>query len=353
MASIKQRKTKDGKTRYYVQVRLKGQDPQCASFERITDAKKWIQDIESDIRSGRHFKTAESKKHTLGDMIDRYMENVLPLKEKCLKRQGAQLLWWKEQLGNKLLADVTPSLIGELRDKLLKETTVRKKLRAPATVVRYLAALSHAFSICVKEWGWLDDSPMRKVTKPREPRGRLRYLSADERLSLLNACKQSSNAYLYLIVVIALSTGMRLSEIMNLHWPDVDFEKGRILLEKQKNGERSTIPLAGLALQLLKAHSEGRSIASWLLFPSKEDPDRPIDIRFPWEKALAISGVKNFSFHCLRHSAASYLAMNGCSLIEIQKILRHKAISQTVRYSHLSDDHVGEAVARMNEKIFG
>ncbi len=170
MASIKQRKTKDGKTRYYVQVRLQGQD-QCASFERLTDAKEWIQDTESNIRSGRHFRTAEAKKHTLGQMIDRYMENVLPLKEKCLKRQGAQLLWWKEQIGNKLLADITPSLIGELRDKLLKETTVRKKLRAPATVVRYMAALSHALSICVKEWGWLDDSPMRKSTKTSRAKG--------------------------------------------------------------------------------------------------------------------------------------------------------------------------------------
>ena len=353
MASIKQRKTKDGKTRYYVQVRLKGQDPQCASFERITDAKRWIQDMESDIRSGRHFKTAESKKHTFGEMIDRYMENVLPLKEKCLKRQGAQLLWWKEQLGNKLLADITPGLIGEFRDKLLKETTVRKKLRAPATVVRYLAALSHAFSVCVDEWGWLDDSPTRKVTKPKEPRGRVRYLSSEERVSLLNACKESSNKYLYPIVVIALSTGMRLSEIMGLRWSDIDFEKKRIVLEQQKNGDRSTIPVAGLALQLLKEYSQSRSIASWLFFPSKENPNKPIDIRFPWEKALRVSGVKNFSFHSLRHSAASYLAMNGCSLIEIQKILRHKAISQTVRYSHLSDDHMGEAMARMNEKIFG
>lgn len=322
MASIKERKTKDGKIRYYVQVRLHGQK-QCDRFERLTDAKKWIQDTESAIRSGRHFRISEAKKHTLGQMIDRYVENVLPLKEKCLKRQGAQLLWWKEQIGNNLLADITPSLIGEQRDKLLKETTVRKKLRAPATVVRYMAALSHAFSICVKEWGWLEDSPMRKVQKPREPRGRVRYLSTEERVSLLKACKESSNKYLYPIVIVALSTGMRLSEILNLRWTDIDFAKGRIFLEKQKNGERSTIPLAGLALQLLKEYHEQRSVASWLLFPSKEDSNKPIDIRFPWEKALVISGVKNFSFHCLRHSAASYLAMNGCSLIEIQKLQKY------------------------------
>ena len=108
MASIKLRKTKNGENRYYVQVRLHGQI-ECDTFERITDAKKWIQDTESAIRDGRHFRTAEAKKHTLGQMIDRYMGNVLPLKEKCLKRQGAQLLWWKEQIGDKLLADITPS----------------------------------------------------------------------------------------------------------------------------------------------------------------------------------------------------------------------------------------------------
>jgi integrase len=353
MASIKSRKTKDGKTRYYVQVRLKGHDPECASFERLTDAKKWVQETEVAIREGRHFKVRESKKHTLGEMIDKYIDTVLPMKPKCVKRQGAQLSWWKQQIGNKLLADVTPALIGELRDKLLKEITVRKRLRSKATVVRYLAALSHVFSICVREWGWLDDSPMWKVKKPQEPRGRVRFLSTEERADLLNACKESSNEYLYIVVVIALSTGMRLSEIMNLCWSNIDFTKNRIILEEQKNGDRSTIPLAGLALELLKEHDKKRRIDTHLLFPSKKDPKLPVDIRFPWETALKVSGVKNFSFHCLRHTAASYLAMSGCSLIEIQKILRHKAISQTTRYAHLAESHTSEVVAKMNKEIFG
>jgi hypothetical protein len=104
MASIKTRKTKDGKTRYYAQVRLKGYDPECASFERLTDARKWIQETEVAIREGRHFKTSEAKKHTFGEMIDRYISSVLPMKPKCIKCQGAQLLWWKEQIGNRVLA---------------------------------------------------------------------------------------------------------------------------------------------------------------------------------------------------------------------------------------------------------
>lgn len=353
MASIKTRKTKDGKTHYYVQVRLKGHEPQCANFERLTDAKKWIQETESDIRSGRHFKVNEGKKRTLAEMIDKYLASVLPTKPKCIRTQRTQLLWWKEQIGHKVLIDVTPALIGDLRDKLLNEVTVRKKQRTPATTVRYLAALGHAFTICVREWGWLDDSPMRKVKKPKEPRGRVRFLSDNERERLLATCKESPNAYLYIVVVMALSTGMRYAEIMNLKWSDIDLEKGRIILEEQKNGDRDVVPLTGHALQLLRNLGKIRRIDSKLLFPSKEDPAKPIDLRFPWERAIQQADIKDFTFHCLRHTAASYLAMNNASLVEIAQVLRHKTLSMVKRYAHLSEAHTANVVANMNEKIFG
>jgi len=82
MASIKERKDKEGKTHFHVQVRIKGHPPQYASFKRETDAKRWIQNTESAIREGRHFKTTEAKKHTLGELIDRYIQSVLPNKKK-------------------------------------------------------------------------------------------------------------------------------------------------------------------------------------------------------------------------------------------------------------------------------
>lgn len=86
MATIQERKSADGKTKYRVIVRLKGYPPQSATFERKTDAKKWAQDTESAIRDGRHFKTVEAKKHTLQEMVGRYIENVLPLKPKDATR---------------------------------------------------------------------------------------------------------------------------------------------------------------------------------------------------------------------------------------------------------------------------
>jgi integrase len=352
MASIKTVFDEDGKEKHQVRVRIKGHAPQFATFTRITDAKKWAQQTEAAIREGRFFKTNEARKHTLGNAIDRYIKNVLPTKEKCIQRQGHQLLWWKKQIGHYYLCDVSPAVIAECRDLLLQGTTPRKKLRSKATVVRYMAALSHMFTIAVKEWLWLESSPISKVTKPKEPRGRVRFLSDAERLRLLEACKASKSPFLYTAVVVSLSCGMRKSELMNLKWSDLNLDKGQIILEHTKNNERKGIPLAGLALQLLQELKAKRSVVTDLIFPGK-NPHKPIDLRVAWENAIKDSGIKNFIWHDLRHSCAAYMAMNGASLLTISELLNHKSLTMTKRYSHISESHASEAVADMNEKIFG
>jgi len=76
MANFQVRKSKDGKISYRVQVRLRGYPAQTATFSRITDARKWASQVESAIRDGRHFKTAESKKHNLSELLDRDWETI-------------------------------------------------------------------------------------------------------------------------------------------------------------------------------------------------------------------------------------------------------------------------------------
>lgn len=352
MASIKVRKDKDGKPRYHVQVRIKGYPPQHGSFKRKTDAERWVQQTEAAIREGRHFKTSEAKKHTLAEMIDRYIGDVLPSKEKSVKKQTAQLTWWREQIGSHLLADITPALIAEQRDLLLKGTTTRGSQRSPSTVVRYMAALSHAFSIAMKEWGWIEDNPFRKISKPKEPRGRVRFLDDVERERLLESCRKSSNSFLYTVVVIALSTGMRQSEILTLEWGDVDLEKKRIILRETKNGEIRQVALSGHALELLKEHSKVQLLHSKWVFPGKFQK-KPADIRSAWEAAVRRAQISDLRFHDLRHCCASYLVMNSASLPEIAEVLGHKTLAMVKRYAHLSDSHTAGVVAKMNEKIFG
>lgn len=351
MANVEKRTSKDGSVTYRVKVRLKGFPAQHATFKRLTDANRWIQQVESAIREGRHFKTTEAKRRTLGEMIDRYIKDILPHKPKNLTNRTLHLNWWKAALGQYALADISPALIAEHRDKLAQSITNRGSKRSPATVIRYMAALSHVFTIAMKEWGWIDDTPMRRVTKPKEPRGRVRFLSDSERSRLLAACKESNSKYLYPVTVLALSTGGRRMEILGINWDSVNFSRGVITLHETKNGERRILPLAGHALTLIKQLSDKRDPNCDLVFPGK-DKKTPVDIRTPWETALKRAEITDFKFHDLRHSCASYLAMNGASLAEIAEILGHKTLQMVKRYAHLSESHTSKVVASMNQVIF-
>lgn len=351
MATIQKRIQKDGKTTFHVRIRRKGQPLQCGTFTNISKAKEFVQRTEASMKEGRYLKTVEAKKHTLAELIDRYIQDVLPRKPKSNRQQLMQLQWWRKSLGYCILSDLSPSLLAEQRDRLAREKTPKGNLRSPSTIVRYLAVLSHALTVAVKEWEWLDDTPMRKVSKPQEPRGRVRYLDEDERIRLLEACKESSNPYIYIIVVLALSTGMRQGEILNLTWKDVDLERERIILEETKNGERRAVPLSGHILDLLRELSKKQRADSVLLFPG-QDPKKHADIRFAWEKALEDGMILNFRFHDLRHTFASYLAMRKATLTELKSLLGHKTASMTARYSHLSEAHGAAVVSDMTKDIF-
>ena len=347
MATITKRLTAEDKPYYTVQIRLKGYPAQTATFPRLTDAKKWVLITEAAIKEGRHFKTAEAKKHTFADMVDRYIKAVLPnYNQKEQAERQSKLLWWKDKLGVYCLADISPPLIVECRD-LLGET------RSPATVVRYMAALSHTFTIAVNEWEWLQENPSKKVKKPTEPDGRVRFLEDDERHKLLIACKESSSPWLYLCVILAMSTGMRKGELMGLKWGDVNLNDCFLILHKTKNGTKRRVPLSGLGLALLHEHNKIRRVDTQLLFPSERNAQQPIDLRSAFQYAMDRAEVQEFHWHDLRHCTASYLAMNGASLAEIAEVLGHKTLSMVKRYAHLSDGHVSNVVAAMNEKIFG
>ncbi len=356
MAAIEKRTAANGTVTYRVKIRLKGHAPDTKSFERLTDAKIWAASTESAIREGRYRKDAEAQRHTFAEMIERYLRDVLPLKSAAsIYTQTIQLNWWKERIGHLAIADVTPVVIAEARDFLLAGDTYRHTKRSPSTVLRYVAALSHVFTVAMREWGWCDDTPVRKVTKPKEPRGRVRFLSDEERAKLLTACQESRNPCLYDVAVLALCSGMRKSEILNIKWADVDFNRRMITLHETKNGERRGVPLVGLALERLQERSRIRRLDNPYVFPAPprygEDP-KHIDIQSAWDWAVARAEIKDFRFHDLRHSAASYLAMNGATVAELAEILGHKTLQMVKRYAHLSGAHTSGVLERMAAKIF-
>jgi integrase len=347
MATIDQRPGPDDKLVYRVRVRRKGTPTQTATFTKLADAKQWAQMIEGRVLDGRHFPSTKPARHTVSETIERYLCEILPHKSANTRyNQRYQLQWWSKQLGPSALHDLTPDLLSQWRD-------AQAKTRALASVNAYLSVLSHVLTIAVKEWGWLRDNAMNNVRMPRIPRGRVRYLSDDERQRLLNACKSSRNPWLCTVVVLALSTGARKMELLRLRWPDVDVQRQVITLHETKNGERRVLPLTGHTWDLLQYHALHRRTDTELLFPRQRELDKPMDIREAWGSTVKRANIADFRFHDLRHSCASYLAMSGASLTEIAEVLGHKTLQMTKRYTHLSEAHTLGVVERMNRAVFG
>jgi len=350
MAAIQKR---DGPRPWRAQVRLKGYPPESATFERKGDAEKWAQKTEADMRAGRHF--GASKRHTFKDLVDEF---------KPYSKDPERLDYWAGVFGTDTLDTITAARIAKERDKLLAEEIQRYKTkptgdaekdakrekltRSPATVNRYLAALSVAMGYAVKELQWLERNPCQAMRKPKEPKGRVRFLSEGELKALLAACEK--HADLYLAVLLALSTGARKAEVMGLRYRQVDFDLKRITLDKTKNGDTRVVSLAGKAFEVLKARSKVRNLKDDRVFPPTKHAEVQdyIDLRDSWEAALRAAGIENFHWHDLRHTAASYMAMSGRSMVEIAKVLGHRTLQMVARYSHMSPEHsaeIGEKLA--------
>lgn len=335
MATIQRRARKNGAQSYRAQVRLKGH-ALSATFASLTDARDWATKIESGIQR----KYATGNAMTLGELLQRYRQEILPRKKaRTQVNQAQHLTWWTQVLGLRPLAEVTPDRLATCRDELAKT-------RSAGTVNQYLRTLSHVFSVADREWGLLEVNPLSRVQALQEPRGRVRFLDDDERPRLLAACEASDNHMLYPVVVLALATGARKMELLSLTWPQLDLQRELMTLYDTKNGEPRSVPVTGQALDVMRSHGKVRQLRTPLVFP-RGDGRQPIDIRYAWYQALKEAAVDDFRFHDLRHTTASYMAMNGASLVEIAEVLGHKTLAMVQRYAHLSEGHTRSVLNRM------
>jgi len=181
LATIEKRTTSKG-NKYRVKVRINGFPPETATFVRLTDAKDWARLTESNIKAGRHF--GQGKRHTFDELVDEYLPHA---------KDAPRLAYWRNVFGPERLDAITPPRIAKERDKLLSEETQNfavpptgdpekdakrpKAKRTRPTANRYLAALSACLSYGVKTLQWLERNPCERITKSRENKGRVRFLS--------------------------------------------------------------------------------------------------------------------------------------------------------------------------------
>ena len=237
------------------------------------------------------------------------------------------------------LSQISPIHIEQYKGKRLNDGV------KPSTVNRELAVLKSMFNWAIKSKK-ATDNPVRQVKFFHEPNPRLRFLDKNEIARLM----ANSADHLKPILIMALTTGMRRGEILDLKWENVLFDQGLVMIEHSKSGKRREIPICGLLTRTLKECFNSASGRSEYVF-SKPDGQAIKKVRTAFEAACRRAKIDNFHFHDLRHTAASYLVMSGIDLVTVKEILGHAKIEMTMRYAHLSKVHKQEAMEILGSKM--
>src|SRR5438132_11826642 len=267
------------------------------------------------------------------DFAQMYLEREGPLL-KSIRTERNRVLAWAREFGSRPLGQITRAEIEAWRRERMSKCR-------PSTINRFMSRLKRLFALAV-EWELLEESPMKGMKFLRENNARTRYLSLEECQRLIANCIAP---HIRALVTIALHSGMRLGEILNLRWHDLDFAAGFILVRDSKNGESRQVPTDATLFALFRAYPHRPSTD---LVCASSSGGHIVDVRTGFQNACKRAGLIDLHFHDLRHTFASQFMMAGGNLFILKSVLGHKNITMTQRYAHLAPTYLIKSIDRMN-----
>ncbi len=310
---------------------------QSTGTVRKMEAQAIYEEWAAGIKSGRPVPAVranvKSEKMTFRELAEKYLEYARGRLKSYdrLKSFAGTLI---KRFGDKLIEDFTMFDLESLQGDILRKG--QSRAYANRLVVLAKVMFNKAF-----DWELVNEDVIKQLKRCKLLNGevkRLRYLSDKEAETLLSNC----DAHLKPLIIMALNTGMRKSEMLGLTWDKVDLKNRLILLDKTKNGERREIPINDTLYGVLSGLT--RHIKTDYVFYNPQTLKPYQDFKKPFLKALAKSRILDFRFHDLRHTFASWLIMKGADLTTVKELLGHKDIKMTLRYSHLSQAHIKNGV---------
>jgi integrase len=319
MATIRGR----GDGQYQVQIRRKGWPEQSRTFESRKAAQDWAKVIESEMIRGVFVSRIEAEKTTLHEALERYAREVTSQKKGKAQEAIRIRSWQNDVLASRTLANLRSADFAKFRDQRLANGI------SPATIRLDLAVISHLFTIAEKEWGINVENPVKKIRLPSVNNARDRRLESGEETRLLAAIDvpagERSNPWVKPIVLFALETAMRQSEILALDWEFIYFNRPVAHVQNSKNGQARDVPLSPRAVKILKELP--RSIGG------KVFPTTASALKQSWSRACKRASLEDFHFHDLRHEATTRLA-EKFDMHELMKVTGHKDVRMLARYYH-------------------
>jgi len=306
------------------------------------------------LRSLRHGTQIPQKKNgepTFGDIWDRYDEWIATAKT----RPRDDRLLYTNHLKNRF-AEKSLSQIGPLDLEKMK-TDLTKKGLSPASVKHCLVLVRQMYNKALAWDMWKGENPISKVKMPRLNNRRERFLSKEEAHTLLEELKKSGNQ-LHDIALLSLHTGMRADEVFSLKWGHVNLENEFIHVADPKNVRPRKAYMTGSVREMFRNRENGHP-DDYVFLSTKGEKIKEVSNAFAKVvKRLGFNeGItdrrQKVSFHTLRHTFASWLALRGESILTIKELLGHQTLAMTERYSHLIPDHKRRAVEGIEEEFVG
>lgn len=300
-------------------------------------AEKIYHKVMIQIAEGKWFEKPLGAVKTVRELLEKYSI------EYAAQNKAVKTYIRDKSLAGHLNGFLGDYLVSKLNPRTISDYKVmrRNKGAAPNTVNNELRLLSHAYNLAIREWEWADLNPVSRVSKEKVNNQIERWLTHEEEEKLLAV----SPAWLREIMVFALNTGLRQSEILDLTWDRVDLFRKTLTILEQKNKGKDTLPLNAQAMEILKVKSKVRSIKSKCVFFNTEG--RRIDARNllrAFYSAVKKAEIDKLRFHDLRHTFATRLVQSGVDLYKVQKLLRHKSPVMTQRYAHHYSESLRDGV---------
>lgn len=332
MASLRFRNRK-----WQVQVRRHGHTTRAKSFQSKSDAQRWARQIEAELdrtlipNDMRSLATI-----TVAQLLTRYRDTVTSEKRGIVSERKRIEVFLRQRWSALSLAKIDTSIFSKYRDARLKQVQ-------PGTVIRELGLLNSIFEMARREWGYTAfQNPLAGLRKPKAPDGRERRLRPGELQALITACSTVAGSWLLHGFQLAIETGMRRGELLNIRWKDVSFDTAVLHIPYTKTDKARTIPLTDRATEVLKARKAASDADAEYAFPVRANA-----FRLAWERCkrraerAGCIGVQELRFHDLRHEAVSRFFERGLNTAEVASISGHRDLRMLFRYTHLKAEDIG------------
>jgi len=322
-----------GKT-WYIDTCYRGKRIRKAVGQDKKLAEIALKKVETELIENKWLDIKREHKIKFSEVSKEFIEKYSKVNKRSWKRDQLSISHLDKFFGSKFIYEIKEKDIEEYKKERLltgiKHSTLNRELACLKTILNK-----------AKEWGYIEQVPKIKLFK--ENNQRVRYLTEEEEEKLLKVAPEPLRS----IIIVALNTGMRQGEILNLKWRDIDLKEEIIIIQDSKSREKRVVHMnqstKEVFLNLLSSKSKE------YVFEKEGKKLDTFYISHLFAKLVKQAGIKDFRFHDLRHTFASRLVMAGVNLKTIQELIGHKSYQMSLRYSHLSPEVKKQAVKLLDK----